>query len=542
MSRRCCLPILALLSAGLLAGCSVVTSRLLAKGADKAASSGGSETGGKVLEKVADEGITNEMHAKYVGQIVFASREIERDSPDESTFAAEFYGDETIYGRAYLPHSLQNEPVYSEVSNEPSRNIRSGFEYRLVVDGKPHAAILEHGEVRHDRRRHTTQQVWPRPAPSDDKTSATWVELVRELAPGKHEIRVELWPREGQFQGRAPLAKGTFTLHKTADTRIGYGRTVRDLQAGMTDEALVRQLTAVIQAHAKKEGWKETIPSVTIENREWGVVLARLTKAQVARRVAAAVHLVHGDVCDAQRVVFEQKVRPSKGPVGDLYVVEVGARTPLDCAPIEIGPDRWAGRTRARPRPIQGGAERSEVATAAPEAPAPTEPKTQSPTPTQARPSKGKTTAMATAEPANERLVVVGETEPRAARPGRFSIGLGMAANALDATGVATYGNLGIHLGRVELGVGATWPLNALGYLRVNVLSGRFELSPMITATALAEMDVDTTFALAGGVSFAYALTTGGVRAGLRLDALVSYNPEPGELAVPLLGSTYVRF
>jgi hypothetical protein len=63
-----------------------------------------------------------------------------------------------------------------------------------------------------------------------------------------------------------------------------------------------------------------------------------------------------------------------------------------------------------------------------------------------------------------------------------------------------------------------------------------------VTATMLAEMDESTTFAIAGGVSLAYLLTTGRVRAGLRLDALVSYNPEPSEIALPVLGSTFVRF
>jgi hypothetical protein len=125
---------------------------------------------------------------------------------------------------------------------------------------------------------------------------------------------------------------------------------------------------------------------------------------------------------------------------------------------------------------------------------------------------------------------------------GRFEIAIGVAANAIDATGVASYASLGVHLGRVQLGIGATWPFNALGYARFAVIAGRFELSPMVSAGVLAEPDRMTEVAVSGGLSVAYALKTGPLSAGLRIDALVSYNLEPAAIAIPVLGSTYLRF
>ncbi len=559
----------ALASASLLAGCSIATG-LLAKGGAKSTSptsgAGMSATSGPVLDKQADDGMTSATHARYVGQIVFASQQIDAKAPDESQLFSEFHADELLYGRAYLPHSLVNEPVFADGSDKPSRNVDGSYVIKIVVDGRAITNLLERGETRMDKRKRTTQQVWPRPAPSDEPTSTTWVDLVNGLSPGRHEIQIELWPETGSFKARAPIAKGTLTLHKAANARIGVGKTASDLKAGMTDPALSSELMVAIRAYAKKEGWKESIPDLTIESREWGDVVREHTRYVVARRVVTWVHLDGGaqSGCGAQRIVFEQQIKAQR-PTGAIYVKDVGPRTTLDCS-VQGGStaDRWAGRDRARPTPTatatasprtptavaQTGSklapkpEPRSAAIAGPKpAPTPDPVTTNEPTRPAAAPAQAPPRDVATSESAALTTTEATPSNPRSLSPGRVSIGLGMAANALDASGVATYGNLGLHLGRVELGAGATWPLNALGYVRVNLLSGRLELSPMITATALAEMDVDTSFALAGGMSLAYPLViSNAVSAGLRLDVLVSYNPDPGELALPVLGSTYVRF
>jgi len=48
-----------------------------------------------------------------------------------------------------------------------------------------------------------------------------------------------------------------------------------------------------------------------------------------------------------------------------------------------------------------------------------------------------------------------------------------------------------------------------------------------------------TEIALGGGLSLAYRVTG---HIGLRLDALVAYNVQNAGIAVPVLGSTFVRF
>lgn len=507
-------------------GCSVAT-RMLARSGQSETSAGTGSARGSAAAPAAlpDDGVTEDTHRAFVGQIVFAPHEIPREQPDAARFVSEFYADELIYGRAYLPHSLANELVYVAGSDRPQRNTGRGYEVRLSVDGKRTTGLLERGAVRRDRAGNTTLQVWPRPAPTDGATSTTWKDLVDGLTPGAHEIRIELWARDGSFEARAPIAAGTLTLHKTSDTRVGVGRTFADLEAGMTDAALARTLHDLVTAYAKRERWRESIPGVTIESREWTKVFREHTRIVVARRISVWAHLAGPDgACGAQRIVLEQPVSV-RGEHGELFVRGPGDRITLDCATVSAGPDRWAGRTRTQPRPSHTPrlAVRTPVEAAPPAAPPP--------------PS---TSPEQRATPVQDVVVTRPAASARGAR--RISLGVGAATNAADATGVASYANVGIHLRRFELGVGATWPLNALGYLRVAAIRGRFEVAPMVSVSALAESGMTTTVAISGGLSFAYALWNGPVTAGVRVDALVSYNPTPGELALPILGSTYVRF
>lgn len=510
----------------LVSGCGVA-SKLLTRQSSQpvargSASSPGSASG--AFEKRTDEGMTTPTHAAYVGQIVFSSRPIDRDNPDEAALVSEFYGDEVIYGRAYLPHSFENEPIYSEGSDRPRRMASGEYVVKMFVDGQAHD-LLERRDVRADRRHHTTVQVWPRPSPDKEKASDTWVDAINALTPGRHEVRLELWAREGGFVARAPLATGTLIVHKTADMRLGVGKTARELTAGMTDTNVASELLTAVRSFARAKQWKESIPDLTIHSPQWDlVILNPRTQHVSARRLFAWVHLEDGARCSAQYIQFEQKMHGTitRGPV---YVKQLGPRQTLDCAPAALATDRWEGRTRLRPRATH------EPAPAAAPRIAVTEPQQRE------RPAPPRNAPPPLAVTARESPP---GTEPSS--PGRVSLGVGMAANALDATGVASYGNIGLHLGRLEVGAGATWPLNAFGYARVHMRLGRLEVAPMLTATALAEMESATTFAIAGGLSVAYVLVDGRVRIGLRLDALASYNPSPGELALPVLGSTFARF
>src|SRR5687768_16068318 len=110
-------PELLFLAAAVLGGCGMA-GNLMAKAGGRGPSL--PPVPGEALEKRPDDGLTNPTHEKYVGQIVFASQQIDMKAPDESSFVSEFYADELIYGRAYLPHSLENEPVFVEGHAKPS--------------------------------------------------------------------------------------------------------------------------------------------------------------------------------------------------------------------------------------------------------------------------------------------------------------------------------------------------------------------------------------------------------------------------------------
>jgi hypothetical protein len=533
-------------------------------GAEPNASSAGAArgqpgvAGGAQLPPLPDDGLTSETHKSFLGQIVFSTAQIAKDHPDESTLGAEFYADELIYGRAYLRQSIENVPVFEDGSDKPLRTETRGYRYKLYVDGVGVEHELESRTVSADRRKATTLQVWPRPSPSDEPTPRGWVELVNGLAPGDHVVRIELWAQDKWRRGREVLAAGELTLHKAAGVAIGSGKTFADIKRGMKDPALERDLVAGARAFAKKQGWKETFTDVAIVSPAWidvrhkvGYLIGRQLQTQ------ALATWPEGNKCTAQALLFQQKIERDR-PVGPIYVGTSGEQTLLDCSASSAqSVDHWKGRTRAKPTPTRAGAVAVTPPVASPRSVPPTPPTQVTTTPTSptsptppppastTRPSGASTSRVASVTPETP---VAGEVTAHAPRTtssapsGRFEIAIGVAANAIDATGVASYASLGVHLGRVQLGIGATWPFNALGYARFAVIAGRFELSPMVSAGVLAEPDRMTEVAVSGGLSVAYALKTGPLSAGLRIDALVSYNLEPAAIAIPVLGSTYLRF
>lgn len=488
------------------------------------------------LPVLPDDGITNATHQKFVGQIVFATQPIADAAPDETKLVSEFYADEWIYGRAYLTTSIENVAVFEDRSTKPLRTETRGYRFQVYVDGAAVKSDLGPRSVPEDRRRSTTQQIWPHPAPTE-VTPRGWVELINGLSPGDHVVRLELWAQDKWRRGRDAIAAGELTLHKPAGVVIGTGKTFADFKRGMTDASLESALVARAKEYAKKQGWKETVTAIAIESPAWIDVPHKLGYIMARRLQTQTLATWPDGTCTAQAMLFEQKVERGKVS-GPIYVGNTGAQALLDCtANTAKVADRWEGRARKKPTPT---GQRDAIAIA----PTPAPVSTPAPAPsvtTSSTPSTAPAPRVASAPPSTD-IEVTAQGHATDARPGRFAIGVGMAVNAIEVTGVASYANLGLHLGRVQIGVGATWPFNALGYARFAIVGGAFELAPMISASVMAEDMAPTEVAISGGLSLAYALRTGPVFTGVRIDALVSYNPEPAKFALPILGSTYVRF
>ncbi|NVB81877.1 MAG: hypothetical protein HOV81_26080 [Kofleriaceae bacterium] len=510
-----------------------------------------SKSAAPALAPLPDEGMTNATHERFVGQIVFSSEPISKTSPDEMRFAAEFFADEPLYARAYLPHSVENEPVFVEGDSQPLRNRHLGYFYKLKVDGKEVPYLVETGNLPPDSHATTTRSLPLHP--TDEPTARGWVELVNKLAPGRHVLRFELWSRDGSYVARNALAAGEVVLHK--DGGIATGRTFDAIATGLDDAQLAAQLLEIARAYAKREAWKDTQTDLKVTSREWKMIYGRM-RVLAGRELVASVRSEWPDGhCTAQTLVFSQRLKITREPDGPIGVKGVGDQELIDCAATTaaVAGDRWAGKTRARPTPTSKAetkvveakpAETQPVATTAVETKTETKPVATAAVET--KPVATSTPVVATRDPlptAVASAAPVALERRSAERAGRFSLGLGAGMNGLDPSGVATYANVGVHLGRFQIGAGATWPLDALGYVRFAMIDGRFELSPMIAVSVLAEQNMDTRVAFAGGVSMAFALVTGVVSAGLRLDVLASFDgDDPTQLAVPVLGSTFVRF
>ena len=93
----------------------------------------------KIGGPFSDNGITGDIHEKYVGKIMFAKDIIPGTGANESDFVSEFGISDYIYGRLYMPKSVENYPIYENKSLvagdtiNPDHNSYGKFYYTLVV-------------------------------------------------------------------------------------------------------------------------------------------------------------------------------------------------------------------------------------------------------------------------------------------------------------------------------------------------------------------------------------------------------------------------
>ena len=155
----------------------------------------------------ADDGMTSEIHTKYVGKIMFAKDIIPTTGAIESDFVGEFGISDYIYGRLYMPKSIENYPIYENKklaagdTINPDHNNYGKFYYKLYVDGVLDEWPVE--LVKLKNKKTTTYQVWIHPKPEHYKVSSSWERIIESLSPGEHIIRIEMFGGSNNYQGGA---------------------------------------------------------------------------------------------------------------------------------------------------------------------------------------------------------------------------------------------------------------------------------------------------------------------------------------------------
>ncbi len=208
----------------------------------------------------ADQGITNAVHGKYVGKIVWSKKPIDFKSPNESSFRKTFNAGDAIYGRVYQAKAMNNYKAYN---NGRSTAIREGgYEIRAIINGKQVKSsfgVFVDGNLSGKAASNwTTWRFSPypeNPAQGFQQNIANkWTKAVRGLAAGDHKIRFEIWGTQGQYKTKQPVAAGEFTLVLAIGEKIiSAVKFPQDRFSGSNKSSLKRKMKmALVGPVAKK--------------------------------------------------------------------------------------------------------------------------------------------------------------------------------------------------------------------------------------------------------------------------------------------------
>lgn len=287
--------------------------------------------------KSNDKGITNDIHAKYVNQIVFMSEDTPQDQVDPAKFKTEFNLGDPIHFRVYLDQSLMNG--LTSVTRGTSRSIvevHSRFQFVFTIDDAEPLEI-EMMEDAFDREEKNTWTTWRGAFKPEDKSyylgMREWEYFMTErqgnLTEGSHKVKVEVYPyiyypkeKRGDL-----MASSTITLNVSSASFDPNDPNTCFPEAGMNDAALEAK---ILEAFLDK-GWKETPKKVIITSRAWFIERHPVTGIILRRTIEAAVCSTRGDAdCFYQKFNFSQDYDGS-GYQDYTYMNGIGSQNQVPC-------------------------------------------------------------------------------------------------------------------------------------------------------------------------------------------------------------------
>lgn len=171
---------------------------------------------------VKDEGITNAVHEKNVGKIVFSDSEIPKENPEESKFKGVFSITSSIYLRIYLKTSIFNEVQKNYGSEAFDKHV--GLVYKIYLDNE----LAEQGRVEFSADGNkflTGEQLKIQTSISgvlnfnkDALMSSSYIDALiaadTKLTEGNHALKIELYPIYTSITPLTenPIASGELTL------------------------------------------------------------------------------------------------------------------------------------------------------------------------------------------------------------------------------------------------------------------------------------------------------------------------------------------
>lgn len=256
----------------------------------------------KPIKPVADEGVTSDMHKKYMKQVVFSKTPIAK-TPSESALTNTFNLGDDIYFRVFMERSFVNESnaIGYSLGGTPQKGATA---YEVFIDGKPLVDMPGtkndrdgYAESEHDYPTTFTKGIsrtWGTAADKGKDYSKILLDFYYNtalLSPGPHKVKVSSTyyvPANGatpdqQYQkafGKEKLmATGEFTLNVTEAGKIAVGKKLCSM-SGIKQEidyfsakapAKVPQAPEWVKKNLTEKGTNATLVKV-VEGDEWAYI------------------------------------------------------------------------------------------------------------------------------------------------------------------------------------------------------------------------------------------------------------------------------
>jgi len=264
-----------------------------------------------------DEGITNKVHEKYVGKIVFSNSEISKENPDEAKFGNTFSISSQIYLRIFLKTSIFNE-VQSNRSSQVFDN-QVEMLYKIYLDGVQ--AGLGRVEIGNEEKKFlTTEQIKTNTSISgafnfnkDALLSSSYIDALKssdaKLTDGKHSLKVELYPIYNSIKplSETPMAFGEITLNVAKGFVSSANPAICLPKAVKKDAALEAKYKDCVKKYLVNNGKDAVMKSFVLLSSDWEIHKDDITGKPVYRTMYGAAGLSYKDgKCKYETFSFTQ--------------------------------------------------------------------------------------------------------------------------------------------------------------------------------------------------------------------------------------------
>ena len=293
-----------------------------------------------------DQGITNPLHEKNVGKIVFTRSDVSLEALTEANFVNAFKLGEKIYFRVYMKESgvrALRPLVDSKISADLIGN-SARYAWRFIVDGKVIEPEVTRWGTIGDWTKFTTWRGQFLAEQANLPGTAAFREVISRahskglLSAGNHQIKVEVAPRlpmgEGKPEVLGPIvARGEFGLEVNSKSlRRGSDLVCPIKPSAMKDATLERSVLDLAKRTWNVSGHSPV--SAQILSDQWQILRHPISGIVTRRTIAAQIQSKGTDFCTVQGYQYAQNHDGSGFRGGEFHGAEF-RHTYMPCSCLE---------------------------------------------------------------------------------------------------------------------------------------------------------------------------------------------------------------